>query len=138
MKKLLFIALMLCTGLAVVSCNNKKATLDDLNGSWSIVTVDGQQVQEAKPYINFNVADRRIHGNFGCNIINGEFTTDDNRADAIAFERVASTMMACPNMELEDRIMTAFHSAERFGKLKNGNMALYNEAGTPVIELLRK
>ena len=50
---------------------------------------------EKQPFIEFNIAEKRLHGNAGCNLINGAFQVDDENPSAISFPQVISTMMAC-------------------------------------------
>ena len=85
----------------------KKASdvkLSALNGEWKIEEVNGEAIpsgMEKQPFINFDVKKKSIHGNAGCNLINGGFETDKENPRSISFPNVISTMMACPDMEVE-------------------------------------
>ena len=85
----------------------------DLQGEWKITDVNGEAVptgMEKQPFIAFDVKEQRVHGNAGCNLINGGFKTEEGNALSISFPGMASTMMACPDMETEGKI-----NGTRFG-----------------------
>ena len=67
---------------------------------------------EKQPFIEFNIAEKSLHGNAGCNLINGAFQVDDENPSAISFPQVISTMMACPDMEVEGRVLKALNSVQ--------------------------
>lgn len=54
-----------------------EASLSSLNGRWNVTAIYNEVVtdiaeNETAPFLEFNAAQKRIHGNGGCNIINGE------------------------------------------------------------------
>jgi copper homeostasis protein (lipoprotein) len=56
--------------------------------------------------------DKRITGSDGCNLLNGGFTLEGDR---LAFSRIATTMMACPQgAEQEQRFHRALASTARY------------------------
>lgn len=115
--------------------------LADLNGKWMISEAGGQSIPEGmdkQPFIEFNIAEKRIHGTAGCNIVNGGFVTDKENAAAISFPQLISTMMACPDMEVESRVLKALNSVKTFGKLANGGIGFYDANGTLTVMLVKK
>ena len=112
-------------------------TISDLQGKWAITEVSGEMVpsdMENQPFIEFDVQAKRIHGNAGCNIMNGEFKGDDNNPSLITFPGVITTMMSCPDMEIETKILNAVNSVQSFAKVPGG-VGLYNGEGQLVIVL---
>ena len=107
----------------VVVLQKKEADvkLSVLNGEWKIKEVNG----EAKT----------IHGNAGCNLINGGFETSTSNAKSISFPGVASTMMACPDMETEGKVLKAINEVKSFDVLSGGGIGLYDANGALVIVL---
>ena len=82
--------------LIVLQKKEASSKLSDLNGRWIISEAGGQAIpsgMEKQPAIEFDIAEKRMHGNAGCNIINGSFDVDDANPAAISFPRVISTMM---------------------------------------------
>ena len=96
--------------------------LSDLSGKWIISEAGGQS----------------IHGNAGCNLINGGFVADNENSSAISFPQLISTMMACPDMEVEGRVMKALNEVKSFGKLAGGGIGLYDADNTLVMVLVKK
>ena len=79
-----------------------------------------------------------IHGNAGCNLINGGFETSTSNAKSISFPGVASTMMACPDMETEGKILKALNEVKSFDVLAGGGIGLYDANNALVIVLEKK
>ena len=114
-------------------------TISDLKGKWDIAEVNGEMVPtdlENQPFMEFDMQTKRIHGNAGCNIMNGEFKGDDLDPSLISFPGVITTMMSCPEMDLETKILNAVNSVQTFAKVADG-VALYNADGQMVL-VLRK
>lgn len=115
--------------------------LSALKGEWLITEVNGEAVStgmEKQPFIAFDLKEKRIHGNAGCNLINGEFKTDDANALSIIFPAMATTMMACPDLETEGKILKAFHEVKSFDVLAGGGIGLYSADGTLLLVLTKK
>ena len=110
----------------------------DLKGEWNITEVNGEAVpagMEKQPFIAFDVKKKTIHGNAGCNLINGGFETSTSNAKSISFPGVASTMMACPDMETEGKVLKAINEVKSFDVLSGGGIGLYDANGALVIVL---
>lgn len=122
----------------------KKASATDLsvlNGKWMISEAEGAAVpsgMEKQPFIEFNVAEKSLHGNAGCNIINGSFQVNAENPSSISFPQVISTMMACPDMEVESRILKALNSVRSFGQLAGGGIGFYDADNTLVMVLTKQ
>lgn len=112
--------------------------LSGLEGKWMVSEAGGEAVpenMEKQPFIEFDINGKKIHGNAGCNIINGDIQTDEASASSISFPMVTSTMMACPDMEVESRILKALNEVRTFGRLAGGSIGLYNADNTLVMVL---
>ena len=78
-----------------------------LNDIWAIIEVEGivvnPEIFKAKlPRLEFNIAEKRVLGNDGCNSFNGGFKMEHKR---IFIGNLASTMMACfENEEISSKI----------------------------------
>lgn len=126
--------------LVVLQKKKTAVKLSALNGKWMISEIKGEAIpsgMENQPFIEFNISEKRIHGNAGCNIINGGFNTDDDKATAISFPEVISTMMACPDMELEGRVLNALNSVQSFGQ-QPGGIGFYDADNNQVMVLVKK
>ena len=125
----------------VLQKKEASAKLADLNGKWMISEAGGETIpsgMEKQPFIEFNIAEKTLHGTAGCNVINGSFNADDANPVAISFPQVISTMMACPDMEVESRVLKALNSVQSFGKLAGGGMGFYDADNNLVMVLVKK
>ena len=52
------------------------------------------------PFIGFDVAQKRIYGNSGCNRMMGSFEADSLKPGTLKFGQIGSTRMMCPDMKL--------------------------------------
>lgn len=109
MKRVIFYVLMLPMIIGMMfSCSETKTDAKKLDGKWNITEVKGEKIsKENLPFMEFDVAQKKVHGNAGCNMFNSSFTLDDNNVSAITIAPGAATMMACPDMTTEDAIMKA-------------------------------
>lgn len=126
----------------VMALEKKEADvkLSVLNGEWKVKEVNGEAIpsgMEKKPFIAFDVKKKSIHGNAGCNLINGGFETSTSNAKSISFPGVASTMMACPDMETEGKILKALNEVKSFDVLSGGGIGLY-DANNALVLVLEK
>lgn len=115
-------------------------TLADLHGKWKIVEAMGVAIadsMENQPFVELNVAEKTLHGQAGCNLINGGYQTEEGNPTSISFPQLISTMMACPDLETEDRVKQALNTTRFFGRLQEGRVGFFDEANTPVLVLVK-
>lgn len=112
--------------------------LSELNGKWMIAEAYGKAIPEGmekQPFLEFNVTEKTLHGNAGCNSINGGMVVDDKNPMSLSFPQLISTMMLCPDMTVEDNVLKALNSVRSFGKLAGGGIGLYDAEDTLVLVL---
>ncbi|WP_046148284.1 META domain-containing protein [Parabacteroides sp. HGS0025] len=109
MKRVIFYVMMLPMVLGMmISCSEAKVDAKNLEGKWNVIEVKGEKIlKEGLPYMEFDMAQKKLHGNAGCNMFNTTVTLDDNNVSSITIAPGAATMMACPDMATEDAIMKA-------------------------------
>ena len=138
MKRVIFYVLMLPMVLGMmISCSEAKTDAKKLEGKWNVVEVKGEKIlKEGLPYMEFDMAQNKLHGNAGCNMFNTTITLDANDVSSITIEPGAATMMACPDMATEDAIMKAMGDVKA---VKAGNseseMALVDQDGNVLLVL---
>lgn len=114
--------------------------LSSLKGDWRVVSLYGAALPEGMetvPALNFDVTANRVTGNSGCNRLSGEIRHDAAVENSISFANVASTRMACPDMDTENQVLSALNQVCAYGMLANGHLALMAEGSTVVLELER-
>lgn len=139
MKKFMMYALLIpAMAVSFWSCSNSKTNVQQLEGKWNITEVNGESIstQENTPFMEFNMAEKKIHGNAGCNIFNTSLETDANDISALKIAQGMSTMMACPDMETESKILQAMTTVRAVKAGADANqMLLVDEAGKTVFVL---
>lgn len=127
--------------ILVLKPRKPDVSVTDLGGRWKITQAGGEAIpdgMEKQPFLELNVAEKKVHGNAGCNVINGAFVTDENNASAISFPNLISTMMACPDMEVEGRVTKALSEVKTFACLAEGGIGFYNAAGELILVLVKE
>jgi heat shock protein HslJ len=104
-----------------VSKNEEIAFTDT---KWKLVKLMGKDITDSEAFISFATEENRVFGNSGCNTFNGSYKIENNTQ--ITFSKVASTMMACPDMTIEDQFMKVLNTADNFSL--NGNTMTLNKA----------
>lgn len=108
-----------------------------LDGTWAVVAIDGEPVNLEGMKIALDVDEKRMHGNTGCNIINGELETDMDAANSISFSKIGMTRMACPDSGWETRMMVALEEAVTAKKISSDEIEFIGSNGKQVM-LLKK
>lgn len=108
-----------------------------LNGTWLVKEIDGQAVDVPDMKLVIDVDEGKLHGNTGCNIINGSLETDMDAANSISFQKIGMTRMACPAPNYETQLVVALEEASKSNPLKEGRVALLNNQGKVVLLLER-
>ena len=92
MKKIFSASAMAAMAIMLSAC----CAQPELDGTWTVTSVAGEQVSlpdslaEATPFIRFDSAEGRIHGNSGCNIMNGAYTQDGSKLSFTGVNNAAS------------------------------------------------
>lgn len=129
-------------GKVLMSLEKREApavSINDINGEWTISKVDGVEIEVADktPFLSFNVADNAVHGNGGCNIINGSFSQEEGNTSSLKFGQMISTMMAGPGMETEGKVLEAINKVASFVVNEDGTLSLLDAGNNEVLLLVR-
>ncbi len=84
---------------------------------WKLTEIMGKPVttwegMTKEPHMILKAADFRVSANGGCNQMNGSFTLKP--MNRIRFSQMISTMMACPNMEIERQLSEVLQQADSY------------------------
>lgn len=129
-------------GKVLMSLEKREApvvSVNDINGEWKISKVEGDAVEVADkiPFLAFNVAENAVHGNGGCNIINGSFSQEEGNLSSLKFGHMISTMMAGPGMETERKVLTAMNKVASFVLNEDGTLSLMDAENNEVLLLVK-
>lgn len=118
----------------------RRHNMDFLNGSWTIISIDGYDNSNEDIEMVLDIPELRIHGNTGCNIVNGGMLIDPDKSNSIQFENLATTRMACPPeiMKQETAFLVALEKVEFAKKGKNHTVIMTDKNGNQVLVLRQK
>ncbi|MDT8407497.1 MAG: copper resistance protein NlpE N-terminal domain-containing protein [Methylococcales bacterium] len=97
------------------------------NRRWILVELYGQPVKplenQREAFLLLGAEDGRYHGNASCNMYNGAFAIKTGQR--IDFGRnIAMTMMACPDMQLEQQFIEVLQTVDNYSLGDDGSMTL--------------
>jgi heat shock protein HslJ len=121
-KSILYLFAIAAFSAFICACSSSKTNAKKLNGKWNISKVDGENISgtEVTPFLNFDISEKTVNGNVGCNIFNSTIQLYDNDAAAVTINSGQVTMMSCPDLQTEQRILQAI---EKVKSVKTGNAA---------------
>lgn len=105
--------------------------LSELNGT--AVSTPSRQEPGKDVYLQFEEEQNRVTGSSGCNRI---FGTYENMDERLKLGQLGSTMMACPDMELEQQFTQTIPRVAQFA-IENDLLVLQDQTGKPVMKFYR-
>lgn len=113
-------------------------TLGFLNGAWKVERIDNRTVpSSADIKVVVDTHTRTIHGNAGCNLLNGEIIINLDVNDGLEFSNLSTTRMTCPDIDTERAFLVALESVATAHKVDADNVSLLDDKGATVISLSR-
>ena len=112
-----------------------------LSPTWMVVGILNGKVlnpAETNQVIEFDVARHSLSGRAGCNRMMGQIEYSDSRKNIIKFPQVATTRMACPDMTVENNVLSALNKVKKYKKLGKENIALCGASNRPIVVLQKK
>lgn len=111
---------------------------DFLNGSWTVTAINDKKINNPDVQLVIDVPEGKVHGNTGCNILNGAFETDMDAANSISFSALATTRMACPPENNETEFLVALEEASTAKPISPTGVILLDSQGKQVLRLTRQ
>ena len=94
--------------------SNKKMTAEYLNGKWVLLSgrnISSLESVEEKPFLDFDIKEKKVSGFTGCNRIFGPFNVKTFLDGKVNFENMGMTRMLCHDNGLERNFMDNFNLA---------------------------
>lgn len=109
-----------------------------LNGTWKVMAIDEEPVDNnAEMYLVFDIDENKLHGNTGCNILNGEIEINMETANSISFQQIGMTRMTCPDASRETQFVVALENVTYVKPVSANKVLLLNNEGDAVLSLMR-
>lgn len=84
-----------------------------LNGMWDVTEINGRKLKDNKPTIVIDLIERKVHGNTGCNIFNGEIYQNADIEMSIQFQGMKVSRVGCPYVETETAMLIGMELVEK-------------------------
>lgn len=95
----------------------RKSLPEIINKYWKLMELRGKKVQHnqknnREPHMVLKTDGNKVHGSGGCNTFNGSY--DLMEGNRITFSKLATTLMACENMETEQEFFKVLEMADNY------------------------
>ena len=115
----------------------RRQNLDLLNGAWIVKELNSENVSSRNVRLVVDAVMQTLHGNTGCNLINGIITIDPAKDFAIQFEDLHSSGNRCDGIELETALLIALEQTESCKRINDDEVGLLDGKGRMVLVLRR-
>ncbi|MFI3240260.1 MAG: META domain-containing protein [Bacteroidales bacterium] len=117
----------------------KRHDMTFLNGKWRVAEINGSEVELNDAQLVIDTDQKSLHGNTGCNIVNGTIEINRGKDNSIQFTQLMSTRIYCPNIQFETELLLALESAETatVGETPE-QIIFFNAENEPILTLTRE
>ncbi len=110
-----------------------------LNGAWDVVSISGKSVdKDLNIRLVFDLAEHSIHGNAGCNTLNGKLTVNPAVSNSVLISDIVTTRMTCPDIATEQSLLSALATVVTVMPGESANSALLRNAEGSEAVLLKR
>lgn len=110
---------------------------DFLNGTWAVRKIGDKQINDPDMKMVIDVDEGKLHGNTGCNIMNGALAIDMDQPNSISFSNIITTRMACPDKAHETDLLVALEEVTAARPASVNEVILFNSRHDAVLTLVR-
>lgn len=116
----------------------RKHDLGFLDGRWEVLQINGAAVdKEANLEVVLDSQQGTIHGNAGCNVVNGSMICTLEKDNGLEFRDLRTTRMTCPYISTEQAFLLALEEVTSVQKTQSGDIEFKNDKGHPIILMKR-
>ena len=115
----------------------RRQNLDYANGAWTVKEINGTPTINDNVRIVIDTDQLKLHGNTGCNVVNGTIYIDTDKENAIQFQQLISTLKSCPDMKIETELLVALEETCFCNKVSDTEIELLDAKGNVVVTLTR-
>lgn len=112
-----------------------KSDIDFLNGAWKVAEIKGKAVDNPDCRLIFDVPERRVSGDTGCNILNGQLTREASVSGSLGFSHLATTRRMCPDLSTEQALLIALEEVTAARHSSGKTVDLLDNSGNVLIHL---
>ncbi len=113
----------------------RRHNMDFLTGIWKVETINDTVNTNETVELAIDIDANRIHGNTGCNVVNGSIFIDPDKTNSLQFIGMAATSRYCPDAEIESALLVALEQVESAIAKGNDKVLLLDADGKEIITL---
>jgi len=102
---------------------------------WVLIELRGQAIEldedQREAFLTLRSEDSRLHGNSSCNTFNGSYAIKTGQRIEFG-DNIAMTMMACPDMTIENQFMEVLKMVDNYSLGEDGTMTLNRARMAPL------
>lgn len=106
-------------------------------GAWTVTDIDGEPTLSQEVRLIIDTDQMKVHGNTGCNVINGDIVLDYDRNNGIQFENIISTRKMGLNINRETALLIALEETVAMRHSSKNSIELIDKKGNVVAKLSR-
>lgn len=108
-----------------------------LSGVWKVSKIKKQDIDDYSVELVIDVPELKLHGNSGCNILNGSIGLDRNKDWFIQFQSIITSRMACDEktMAVERDLLVALEEVEIIKRENDDTIKLLDKNNKEVLTL---
>lgn len=107
-----------------------------IDGAWQVMAVNGDRMAVNDDMrLVIDVAEGRVHGNAGCNMVNGTVIVDSEQTSSVQFCSLIATRMACPDLYKETALLLALENVTSWEKQGSDHIVLTDAKGKELVKL---
>lgn len=123
------------TGMEVMQLMHQN--FEFLNGTWGVKKINAKSINNPEMKMVIDIDEGKLHGNTGCNIMNGELSIDMEHPNSISFSNIVTTRMACPDDADETALLVALEEVSAARPVSGNEVILFDTRHNPVLTLVR-
>ncbi len=118
---------------------SKRHYANMLSGSWTVKKIKGKEIEDMTIELVIDIPELKLHGNTGCNIINGAIGLDRNKDWFVQFLDISSTRRACDKKTtaIERDLLVALEEVEIINRQNDKTTELLDKDKNVVLTLKR-
>jgi heat shock protein HslJ len=115
----------------------RKHNMQFLDGAWRVARINGTTNNNEGVELVIDVELAHIHGNTGCNILNGSLFIDPDKRNSLQFIEILTTRAACDASVPETELLVALEEVESAYDDDSNTVTLYDTHNCEVLQLKR-
>lgn len=117
----------------------RKSDISFINGAWEVTKLGNEEISsESGMKLVIDVPELKVHGNTGCNILNGNLLLDPDKQNSLQFKDLATTRMMCPDIENEQKFLVALEEVETAAPGHDGTTSVLKDAQGKILITLKR